>query len=136
MPSLGFDKINSKKVILAQTVDYNCLSKKGNLILKEAAMEDILNKILSDLGSLKEQLKDLSSTAYNNSELIKRNRDFLDRNYKQPLQNERIIKENRELIKGNKRLIEQNGKLLKQILTHLQRAGAKVGTGSRKSRGK
>ena len=99
-------------------------------------MEDNLTKILSDLGSLKEQLKDLSATAYKNSELIKRNRDFLDRNYKQPVQNDRIIKENRELIKGNKRLIEQNGKLLKQILTHLQRAEAKVGAGGRKSRKK
>ncbi len=99
-------------------------------------MEGILNKILSDLGSLKEQLKDISSTAYKNSELIKRNRDFLDRNYKQPVQNERIIKENRELIKGNKKLIEQNGRLLKQILTHLQRAEAKVVAGGRKSRRK
>lgn len=99
-------------------------------------MEGILNKISSDLGSLKEKLKDISSTADKNSELIKRNRDFLDRNFKQPLQNERIIKENRELIKGNKKLIEQNGKLLKQILIHLQRAEAEVGTGSRKSRKK
>ena len=99
-------------------------------------MEDILNKILSDLGSLKEQLTNLDSTAHSNAELIKRNREFLDRNYKQPVQNERVIKENRELIKGNKKLIEQNAKLLKQVLTRLQRIEAKVGVGGRKSRKK
>jgi hypothetical protein len=99
-------------------------------------MEDTLNKILSDLQSFKEQLKDLNSTAHSNSELIKRNGGLLDRNHKQPLQNERMIKENRELIKGNKKQIEQNGKLLKQILTRLERIEAKVGTGGRKGRKK
>src|SRR4030067_3008312 len=90
-------------------------------------MEEILNKIMSDLEILKEHLKDISSTAHSNAELIKRNGELIERNYKQPLQNERVIKQNRELINRNKKLIEQNGRLLKQVLTRLQRVEAKAG---------
>jgi len=97
-------------------------------------MEEILNKILSDLQSLREQLAHLDSTVRSNAELIKSNRELLERNYKQPLQNEKHIKQNRELINRNKKLIDQNGKLLKQALTRLQRIEAKVGAGGRKSR--
>ncbi len=95
-------------------------------------MEDALNKILSDLKIVKESVNALTSTALSNAELIKRNRELLDRNFKKPAQNERLIRENREIIKGNKRQIEQNGRLLKQLLARVQQIEAKLGKGSSK----
>ena len=90
-------------------------------------MEELLNKILLELETVKGNQKDIASAASRNTELIKQNRELLDRNYKKPAMNEKLIKENRELIKANKKQIEQNGRLLKQILTQLQRLEAKVG---------
>ena len=95
-------------------------------------MEEFLNKILLELETVKGNQKDIASAASRNSELIKQNRELLDRNYKKPAQNEKLIKENRELIKANKIQIEQNGRLLKQLLTRLQKIESKLGKGSPK----
>lgn len=95
-------------------------------------MEELLNKILSELETVKGNQKDIASTARRNSEFIKHNRELLERNYKKPAMNEKLIRENRELIKGNKIQIEQNGRLLKQVLTRLQKIESTLGKGSPK----
>ncbi|HEY7535342.1 MAG TPA: hypothetical protein VH878_05295, partial [Thermodesulfobacteriota bacterium] len=97
-------------------------------------MEELLNKILSVLETIKEELGGISSTANSNAKLIKANRELLDRNHRQPLQNAGIIKQNRDFINRNKKLIEQNGRALKEVLTRLKRIESKAGAPARKSR--
>ena len=115
--------------------------QKGNLTEKnqEVGMEEILNRMLSELEIIKGNqetfkgvLNEITSTAHRNSELIRQNRELLDRNYKKPALNERLIRENREAIKANRKQIEQNGRLLKQALTRLQKIEAKLGKGGSK----